>query len=227
MAPRHRRCGSQTYKRCIMQASPACKSEEEGGEYRRVCLLCLSLKGVPRHLFQAASFKANLGHHWLGHPGTTVIQKMISLLIGHDLCTHGAVSVEDCTTYISGKLIKHYIIFIFSVLHNMVLISYIVENLLTIQFETKVLGRTSYCLGLQIKSCVDGSLLHSMWTTQTRFQQTWSAGARLERIVSPCEEEEGINKQLYLAAVGVLMNLSTNSIGTTGRTLFSTRDLSY
>lgn len=34
-----------------------------------------------------------------------------------------------------------------------------VENLLTKQFEMKVLGRTSYCLGLQIKHYANGSLL--------------------------------------------------------------------
>ena len=58
------------YELSIMQASPPCKGEEEAGKQRHACHPHLPLGGA-QAFFLAASSKANIWHHWLGHPGTT------------------------------------------------------------------------------------------------------------------------------------------------------------
>ena len=93
------------YELCIMQASPPCKGEEEVGEHGYECHPCLSLGGAQAS-FLAASSKVNIWHRRLGHPGTTMMQKMIPILTGHDLCTSDAERVEESTTCIQGKLIR-------------------------------------------------------------------------------------------------------------------------
>ena len=93
------------YELCIMQASPPCKGEEEAGEHRHECHPRLPLGGAQAS-FLAASSKANIWHRRLGHPGTTMMRKMIPILTGHDLCTSDAERVEECAACIQGKLIR-------------------------------------------------------------------------------------------------------------------------
>jgi hypothetical protein len=78
------------YELCIMQASPPSKGEEEAGEHQHMCHPRLSLGGAQTS-FLAASSKANIWNRRLGHPGTTMMRKMIPILPGHDLCTSDAV----------------------------------------------------------------------------------------------------------------------------------------
>ena len=87
------------YELCIIQASPPYKSEEEVGEHRYECHPCLSLGGAHAS-FLATNSKANIWHRRLGHPGTTMMRKMIPILTGHDLCTSDAERVEEYATCI-------------------------------------------------------------------------------------------------------------------------------
>ena len=93
------------YELCIMQASPPCKGEEEASEHRHGYHARLPLGGAQAS-FLAASSKANIWHRRLGHPGTTMMRKMIPILTGHDLCTSDAERVEECAACIQGKLIR-------------------------------------------------------------------------------------------------------------------------
>ena len=93
------------YELCIMQASPRCKGEEEVGEHRHECYPHLPL-GCAQTSFLAASFKANIWHRRLGHPGTTMMRKMIPILTGYDLGTSDAERMEECAACIQGKLIR-------------------------------------------------------------------------------------------------------------------------
>ena len=77
------------YELCIMQASPPSTCEEEAGAHRHECHPCLSLGGA-QACFLAASAKANIWHRRSGHPRTTMMRKMIPILIGHNLCTSDA-----------------------------------------------------------------------------------------------------------------------------------------
>jgi hypothetical protein len=49
-----------------------------------------------------------------------------------------------------------------------------VESLLTKHFEMKVVGRISYCLGLQIKHYADGSLLLHQQTYVKKLLRTFN-----------------------------------------------------
>ena len=99
-----------------------------------------------------------------------------------------------------------------------------VVSLLTNCFEMKLLGRTSYCLGLQVVHLPDGSIF---------FHQTAYTQKMLKRFVmdkagpisapmigrsrtgddpyQPCqeEEEEFTDRTRYLAAMGALLYLAT------------------
>ena len=81
------------YELCIMQASPPSKGEEEAGEHQHMCHPCLSLGGAQTS-FLAAGSKANIWHCRLGHPGTTMMRKMILIFNGHDLCTISLIDVS-------------------------------------------------------------------------------------------------------------------------------------
>ena len=99
-----------------------------------------------------------------------------------------------------------------------------VVTLLTKRFEMKLLGRTSYCLGLQVANLTDGSiLLHQTTYTKKilkRFdmdQATLLSAPMIGRSRTqddpyhPCEEEEEefYDKTRYLAAVGAFFYLAT------------------
>lgn len=98
-----------------------------------------------------------------------------------------------------------------------------VVALLTSKFEMKLLGKTSFCLGLQIAHLTDGSIfLHQTTYTQRLLKNfdmdqanplsTPMIGRNrtFEDPYRPCEEEEEFdNKPRYLAAVGALLYLST------------------
>ena len=100
------------------------------------------------------------------------------------------------------------------------------EKLLTDEFEMKLLGRTTYCLGLQISHIPGGAVfLHQTMYTQKllkRFGMEKSNPLAAPMIgrsktsddpYAPCEEEEEefSNMNQYLAAVGALLYLSTNT----------------
>jgi hypothetical protein len=100
-----------------------------------------------------------------------------------------------------------------------------VELILTKQFEMKLLGRTSFCLGLQVQHLPDGSiLLHQESYVKKLLKNFNMADANPisapmigrsktgEDPYRPCEEEEDeIDKQRYLAAVGALIYLATHT----------------
>ena len=100
-----------------------------------------------------------------------------------------------------------------------------VEDLLTKQFEMKILGRTSYCLGLQIKHYADGSLLLHQQTYVKKLLCTFNmenANALSTPMIGksrtdedpyrPADtEEKEVDKKQYLAAVGALLYLATNT----------------
>lgn len=100
-----------------------------------------------------------------------------------------------------------------------------VEKLLTSQFEMKLLGRTTFCLGLQVHHLPDGSiLLHQESYTKKLLQNFNMANANpisapmigrsktCDDPYRPCEEEEEeVDRQRYLAAVGPLLYLATHT----------------
>jgi hypothetical protein len=96
-------------------------------------------------------------------------------------------------------------------------------DLLTNQFEMKLLGKTSFCLGLQISHVPGGVFLHQTTYTQKllkRFGMDKSnplAALMIGRSktaddpYTACEEEEEEfhDRTQYLAVVGALLYLST------------------
>ena len=97
-------------------------------------------------------------------------------------------------------------------------------DLLTTRFEMKLLGKTSFCLGLQISHIPTGSIfLHQTSYTQKllkRFRMDKSSPLSASMMgrsrtsndpYRPCkkEEEEFYDKTHYLAMVGALLYLST------------------
>ena len=100
-----------------------------------------------------------------------------------------------------------------------------VEKLLENQFEMKLLGKTTFCLGLQIHHHSDGSiLLHQASYVQKllkNFNMSEANSLSAPMIgrsntgddpYRPCEEEEEeVDKQRYLAAVGALIYLATHT----------------
>jgi hypothetical protein len=50
--------------------------------------------------------KPDLWHRRLGHPGTTVLRRMLPLITGHNLHTSDAEKTHDCVACIQGKFIK-------------------------------------------------------------------------------------------------------------------------
>ena len=100
-----------------------------------------------------------------------------------------------------------------------------VEILLIKYFEMKVLGRTSYCLGLQIKHYADGSLLLYQQTYVKQLLRTFNmdnANALSAPMIGKSrteddpyrpadDEEQEIDKPQYLAVVGALLYLATNT----------------
>ena len=97
-------------------------------------------------------------------------------------------------------------------------------DLLTNQFEMKLLGRTSFCLGLQLAHIQGGGiLLHQTTYTQKLLKRFGMDKANplsapmtgrnrtSDDPYAPCreEEEEFHNKTQYLVAVGALLYLST------------------
>lgn len=99
-----------------------------------------------------------------------------------------------------------------------------VEKLLTAQFDMKLLGKTSFCLGLQIQHFPHGVLLHQQAYTRKLLQhfhmdQTHAVAVLMigqshsdDDPYQPCsEEEEIIDKQKYLTVVGVFTYLTTHT----------------
>ena len=99
-----------------------------------------------------------------------------------------------------------------------------VVSLLTNRFKMKLLGKISYCLGLQVAHLLDGSLfLHQTAYTQKvlkRFGMDKASPLSAPMIgqsrtrdepYHPCEEEEEgfFDRTCYLAVVGALLYLST------------------
>jgi hypothetical protein len=99
-----------------------------------------------------------------------------------------------------------------------------VVNLLITQFEMKLLGKTSFCLGLQVTHLPDGSIfLHQTGYTQKLLKRFGMDKANplsapmmgrsktSDDPYRPCEEEEEefYDRTCYLAAVGALLYLST------------------
>ena len=96
-------------------------------------------------------------------------------------------------------------------------------DLLTTRFEMKLLGKTSFCLGLQISHIpIGGIFLHQTFCTQKllkRFGMNKSnpfsasmmgQNRTFDDPYRPCEEEEEFyDKTRYLVAVGALLYLST------------------
>ena len=88
-----------------MGVNPTHKSEEEVGERPSTSNPNLTLRGA-QATFLVARSKADAWHRRLGHPGTTMMRKMIPILTGHNLCASDAERMEECAACIQGKLIR-------------------------------------------------------------------------------------------------------------------------
>lgn len=102
-----------------------------------------------------------------------------------------------------------------------------IENLFKDRFEIKMLGVTSFCLGLQIQHLPDGSILLHQESYVKKLLKNFnmskcnSISAPMigrsktgDDSYRPCEEEEEeeeVAKHRYLAAVGALIYLATHS----------------
>lgn len=100
-----------------------------------------------------------------------------------------------------------------------------VELILSKQFEMKLIGKTSYCLGLQITHLADGSMLLHQQTYARKLLKTFNmdnANVLSTPMIGrsktdddpyrPAEaKEEELDKPKYLAAVGTLLYLATNT----------------
>ena len=100
-----------------------------------------------------------------------------------------------------------------------------VEKLLTSTFEMKLLGRTSFCIGLQIRYFSNGSILIHQEAYVKKLLRSFNMheahplaapmiGKSKTRDDSyrPCEEEEEeVDKAKYLIAVGALLYLATHT----------------
>ena len=98
------------------------------------------------------------------------------------------------------------------------------ETLLTAQFDLKLLGKTSFCLGLQIQHFPNGVLLHQQAYNRKllKFFQMDQAHASATPMIGrsrsdddpyrPCsEEEEIVDISKYLTAVGAFTYLTTHT----------------
>ena len=117
-----------------------------------------------------------------------------------------AVYVDDLNLIGSPALCKH------------------AESLLTAKFDMKLLGRTSYCLGLQVQHFPGGVLLHQQTYTKKllKFFNMDHANALAAPMIGrsrseddpyrPCsEEEEIVDRSKYLTAVGAFTYLTTHT----------------
>ena len=100
-----------------------------------------------------------------------------------------------------------------------------VEELLTSKFEMKLLGKTSFCLGLQVHHLPNGSILLHQEAYTKKLLQNFNMDAANplsapmigrsktgDDPYRPCEEEEEeVDPQRYLAAVGALLYLATHT----------------
>lgn len=91
------------YELPILGTNPTCHGVEEvDGRLARP-----SLPVMGAHTsFLTASTRADLWHHRLEHPETTMMRRMILILNGHDMCTSDVRHVRKCPAYIKGKLIR-------------------------------------------------------------------------------------------------------------------------
>ena len=62
-------------------------------------------RNLAKGVFINTKAKPVLWHERLGHPGTTVFRRMLSLLIGHNLITANARKTNECVACIQGKYI--------------------------------------------------------------------------------------------------------------------------
>jgi hypothetical protein len=100
-----------------------------------------------------------------------------------------------------------------------------VEHMLIQKFEMKLLGKTCFCLGLQVKHLKDGSILLHQESYTKRLLQNFNM-AEANSISAPMigrsksgedpyrsseEEEEEVDRKRYLAAVGALLYLATHT----------------
>jgi len=99
------------------------------------------------------------------------------------------------------------------------------QELLVQQFDMKILGKTSYCLGLQIQHFNDGSMLLHQQSYVQKLLKNFSMD-QAHPLTSPMigrsknkddpyhpreEEEEVVDKQRYLTAVGAFTYLTTHT----------------
>ena len=92
------------YELPITGVNPTKESAEEVTGHRNVGHHLPS--GVMQASFLTANHRADLWHRRLGHPGTTMLRRMIPLLGGHEMCTSDAEHVRECPACIKGKLIR-------------------------------------------------------------------------------------------------------------------------
>ena len=117
-----------------------------------------------------------------------------------------AVYVDDLNLMGSPSLCKH------------------IETILTAQFDMKLLGKTLFCLGLQIQHFPNGVLLHQQAYTRKllKFSQMDQAHALAAPMIGrsrsdddpyqPCsEEEEIVDRSKYLTVVGAFTYLTTHT----------------
>ena len=114
---------------------------------------------------QSSLWPKTSGRAWYHH--------LKSFLISHEFQTHPALPcvfiLKDTTGFV---ILAVYVDDLKSI--GTPTLSKHVEILLIKYFEMKVLGRTSYCLGLQIKHYADGSLLLHQQTYMKKLLRTFN-----------------------------------------------------
>ena len=97
------------------------------------------------------------------------------------------------------------------------------KTLLTVQFDMKLLGKTLFCLDLQIQHFPNGILLHQQAYTHKllKFFPMDQAHALAVPMIGrsgsdddpyrPCSEEEIVDRSKYLTAVGAFTYLTTHT----------------
>lgn len=166
-------------------------------------------------------YKASYG---LKQAGRTWYHRIKIFLLSHGFTTHPALPcifvLRDKTAFV---ILEIYVDDLNPV-GTKALCMY-VETLLATEFEMKILGRTTFCLGLQINHFHDGSILIHQEAYVKRLLRAFkmdqanplSAPMVGRRKINEVpyrpafKEEEEIDKPKYLAAVGALLYLATHT----------------
>ena len=163
------------------------------------------------------------GTLWAEASGVYVVQHLRDFLLFHNFQHDQALPCLFTLQHTSGFVVIVVYVDDLNLVGTPATCQYAIA-LLTDQFEMKLLGRTSFCLGLQLTHIRGGGIfLHQTTYTQKLLKQFGMDKANplsapmigrnktSDDPYAPCkeEEEEFHNRTQYLAAVGALLYLST------------------